>query len=315
MSDVVDEVDGRRVVATPGDLVAAREARGMSQIDISQRIKLQIRQVAALEEGSWDLLPGRAFARGALRSYGKLVDADVSPLLDSVGMADVSAQLPLGAISTRTGPRTSVAIDSGRRARPMLWVIGGLIAVVGLVFYFGAGPRRGSAAITGRFGGGGAAGRRPVVGRGGRSPYWCDAARWTGRRAGGRRGAESVGRLRGRKYGRRRGRHGRRKADGGCHVRRFDRPGARTPRLPGRRHPSRQVPQVRQAPRVRPAPQRRPARQRRQAPQVQPARQPRPARQRLRRHWPGHRQAPAAPVRPVRPVRRRPRPEAGLARA
>ncbi len=138
MSDVVDEVDGRRVVATPGDLVAAREARGMSQIDISQRIKLQIRQVAALEEGSWDLLPGRAFARGALRSYGKLVDADVSPLLDSVGMADVSAQLPLGAISTRTGPRTSVAIDSGRRARPMLWVIGGLIAVVGLVFYFGA---------------------------------------------------------------------------------------------------------------------------------------------------------------------------------
>ena len=72
-------------VATPEELAAAREARGMSQVDISQRIKLQVKQVKALEQGEWDALPGRSFVRGALRSYGKLIDVDVSPLLESIG--------------------------------------------------------------------------------------------------------------------------------------------------------------------------------------------------------------------------------------
>ena len=44
-------------VASPAELAAAREARGMSQLDISQRIKLQVKQVNALEEGQWEALP------------------------------------------------------------------------------------------------------------------------------------------------------------------------------------------------------------------------------------------------------------------
>lgn len=136
-----DEQQGaplRPMIATPADLAAAREARGMSQLDISQRIKLQTRQVAALEEGQWDVLPGRAFVRGALRSYAKLIDVDVAPLLESIGGVQPEPALAAEAASVRGSVGTGMAIDRASRSSPMLWVIGGLIGVVALVLYFGA---------------------------------------------------------------------------------------------------------------------------------------------------------------------------------
>ncbi len=130
----------RTTIATPAELAAAREARGMSQLDISQRIKLQTRQVAALEEGQWDALPGRAFVRGALRSYGKLIDVDVAPLLESVGAVQPEQALANDLPAHQGVPANSKSMDRGSRSSPMLWVIGGLIGVVALVLYFGADP-------------------------------------------------------------------------------------------------------------------------------------------------------------------------------
>lgn len=131
---------GQRVVSSPAELAAAREARGMSQIDVSQRIKLQVRQVAALEEGNWDLLPGRAFARGALRSYGKLIQADVTPLLEMIGTTDQTSQLPRNALSSGVGPVTKSVYERESRGSTWLWVIGGLVAAGALIFHFGSGP-------------------------------------------------------------------------------------------------------------------------------------------------------------------------------
>ncbi|NLD54512.1 MAG: DUF4115 domain-containing protein [Burkholderiaceae bacterium] len=133
-------------VGTPEELAAAREARGMSQVDISQRIKLQVKQVKALEEGDWDALPGRSFVRGALRSYGKLIDVDVGPLLESVGgfaePTQVEGITPLDAPISRS---SGLGFNGGGRGSPILWVIAGLIGVIALVLYFGS-DRDGSGA-------------------------------------------------------------------------------------------------------------------------------------------------------------------------
>lgn len=129
-----------RLVAAPAELAAAREARGMSQFDVSQRIKLQVRQVAALEEGNWDLLPGRAFARGALRSYGKLIQVDVTPLLEVIGTTDSTAQMPRHALSSGVGPATDSVYERQGRSGTLLWVIGGLVAAGALIYHFGSGP-------------------------------------------------------------------------------------------------------------------------------------------------------------------------------
>ena len=129
----------RALVATPEELAAAREARGMSQLDISQRIKLQVKQVNALEEGQWDALPGKSFVRGALRSYGKLLDVDVGPLLESIGgfaePAQVQGMQPLDTPISRS---SGLGFNGGGRGSPILWVIAGLIGVVALVLYFGS---------------------------------------------------------------------------------------------------------------------------------------------------------------------------------
>ena len=126
-------------VASPAELAAAREARGMSQLDISQRIKLQVKQVNALEEGQWEALPGKSFVRGALRSYGKLLDIDVAPLLESIGgfaePAQVQGMKPLEAPLSRS---SGLGFNGGGRGSPILWVIAGLIGVVALVLYFGS---------------------------------------------------------------------------------------------------------------------------------------------------------------------------------
>jgi cytoskeleton protein RodZ len=128
-------------VATPAELAAAREARGMSQIDISHRIKLQIKQVNALEQGQWHALPGRSFVRGALRSYGRLLDVDVAPLLESIGgfaepsLAPVLGSQPLDATLSRS---SGLGFDGGGRGSPLVWVIACLAGVVGLVLYFGS---------------------------------------------------------------------------------------------------------------------------------------------------------------------------------
>jgi len=138
---VTDEGGARQraLVATPEELAAAREARGMSQLDISQRIKLQVKQVNALEEGQWDALPGKSFVRGALRSYGKLLDVDVGPLLESIGgfaePAQVQGMQPLDTPISRS---SGLGFNGGGRGSPILWVIAGLIGVVALVLYFGS---------------------------------------------------------------------------------------------------------------------------------------------------------------------------------
>jgi cytoskeleton protein RodZ len=129
----------KTLVATPAELAAAREARGMSQVDISHRIKLQIRQVNALEQGHWEALPGRAFVRGALRSYGRLLDVDVAPLLETIGgfaePAPVLGSQPLDATLSRQSGR---GFDGGGHGGRLAWVIACLAGVVGLVLYFGS---------------------------------------------------------------------------------------------------------------------------------------------------------------------------------
>jgi cytoskeleton protein RodZ len=137
VSDEV-EIKHKTQVATPADLAAAREARGMSQVDISHRIKLQVRQVNALEEGQWEALPGKSFVRGALRSYAKLLDVDVAPLLESIGgFAEPTQVHGMHALESSMSRASGHGFNGGGRGSPILWVIAGLVGVVALVLYFG----------------------------------------------------------------------------------------------------------------------------------------------------------------------------------
>jgi cytoskeleton protein RodZ len=67
-------------------LKSAREERGLSIAEVAQSLKFAPRQIEALEQDRFDLLPGGTFVRGMVRSYARLLKLPPEPMLD--GMAD-----------------------------------------------------------------------------------------------------------------------------------------------------------------------------------------------------------------------------------
>jgi cytoskeleton protein RodZ len=67
-------------------LKAAREERALSISEVAQQLKFAPRQLEALEQDRFDLLPGGTFARGMVRSYARLLKLEPEPLLQ--GIAD-----------------------------------------------------------------------------------------------------------------------------------------------------------------------------------------------------------------------------------
>ena len=103
------------ISASAGALLrAAREAAGMSIDAVAQQLKLAPRQVKALEDGDFTLLPGRTFVRGFMRNYARLVHLDpeavlgalpstAAPTLDSPPLH--STAQTMGELPTAEAPR------------------------------------------------------------------------------------------------------------------------------------------------------------------------------------------------------------------
>ncbi|MDO4637795.1 MAG: helix-turn-helix transcriptional regulator [Lautropia sp.] len=130
-------------VTAPADLQQAREARRWSRLDVARLTKFQVRQIAALEEGRFEELPGRAFVRAALRNYGAVLSVDVTPLLASIGGHAEPAPLTIrlryseAALQADMGAEYEPATRS--RASRWFWGLMGLLAVLALGFWFGSG--------------------------------------------------------------------------------------------------------------------------------------------------------------------------------
>jgi cytoskeleton protein RodZ len=79
-------VDGRDLEVPQEEGVGAilareRAAHGLTLEDVAQQLKFGARQLEALEQDRFDLLPGGTFARGMVRSYAKLLKLDAEALL------------------------------------------------------------------------------------------------------------------------------------------------------------------------------------------------------------------------------------------
>jgi cytoskeleton protein RodZ len=63
------------------ELSRLREEQGLSLTDVAQQLKFGVRQLEALEQERFDLLPGGTFVRGMVRAYARLLKVDAEPLL------------------------------------------------------------------------------------------------------------------------------------------------------------------------------------------------------------------------------------------
>jgi cytoskeleton protein RodZ len=137
-SDPVAPAGDPDETGSPRRLLEAREARGLSRGDVAQRLKLSQRQLEALETGDWEALPGRAFVRGALRAYGRLLDTDVTPILDRLGNATDPAILRPAATLDAPMPKSGAFGFAGAgRGSLTTWIVLALALVVALGLFFG----------------------------------------------------------------------------------------------------------------------------------------------------------------------------------
>lgn len=124
----------------------AREAAGASLDMIAHQLKLAPRQVKALEDGDYTLLPGRTFVRGFARNYARVVGLDPQVVIDALPGATPEGGLeapPLHATAVKIGELPSTASGAPAWLRwtlPLVLVvaIGALVAYQ----YFRGNPGR-----------------------------------------------------------------------------------------------------------------------------------------------------------------------------
>lgn len=64
-------------------LLAARNAKNITQKDVADNLRLSLKQIDALETNAFDLLPDAMITRGFIRNYARFLDVDAEPLLAS----------------------------------------------------------------------------------------------------------------------------------------------------------------------------------------------------------------------------------------
>ncbi len=127
-------------------LKSAREEQKLSVGDVASRLRMSTKQIDYLEAGEWAKLPGDAFARGALRSYGKLLNVDVTGLLAEIGGFGQAAEVrPAASLATRMPRQGAYGFDSTGRNSWLAWSLLAVIALAAIGFFYGGDSLMGSA--------------------------------------------------------------------------------------------------------------------------------------------------------------------------
>ncbi len=118
-----------KLEAPGAQLAAAREALGLTVMQIADQLKLAPRQVVALEAGDLAALPNLAVVRGFVRAYAKAVKLDAAPLV-----AMIAAPVELSAVPRRqvsaSFSEARFPIMGKRSTRPTRWIVAGLLLLV-----------------------------------------------------------------------------------------------------------------------------------------------------------------------------------------
>lgn len=129
---------------TPGAmLAAARLARGASLEDVARLLKLSVAQVRALEADDHSPFSGAVFVRGFMRSYARLLNLDIEPLLPA--RPEATPTPVREAQASRMYYKPGVSLEPRRNRKLPALLAGATFVLLGLAFYeFGVNTPPGS---------------------------------------------------------------------------------------------------------------------------------------------------------------------------
>ncbi|HUQ73671.1 MAG TPA: RodZ domain-containing protein [Burkholderiales bacterium] len=115
------------------ELARAREERGLSISDVAQQLKFAPRQLEALEQEHFEVLPGGTFVRGMVRSYARLLKLEPEPLLERI--SGRFAAPDAGTLAARYSQPVPFS-DNARRSTFVYLVLSlGVLTISGAVAY------------------------------------------------------------------------------------------------------------------------------------------------------------------------------------
>ena len=112
-------------------LAAAREAKRLSVGDAAYALKVGNKVIQAIEASDWQALPGRTFAVGILRAYGRLLEVPVDALIAEVPGSSPAVKknhLQASSSSLKAAPAARRDGETKRQEKRMLKL--GLVMVV-----------------------------------------------------------------------------------------------------------------------------------------------------------------------------------------
>lgn len=134
-SPMADSVSAPVVLPCGARLRAAREQKGMSLGDVAQRLKYAPRQVEALENGNYEILPGLTFQRGFVRGYAKLMGLEPGDLVAQLAREAGRENGPTTAQLQQIAYTPAVMPSAGEGTSAWPWILGMLLAVTGIGGY------------------------------------------------------------------------------------------------------------------------------------------------------------------------------------
>src|SRR5450830_1817974 len=113
-------------------LLAARNAKNLTQKDVADNLRLSLKQIDALETNAFDLLPDAMITRGFIRNYARFLDVDAEPLL-----ASYRARVPDKSLNTLKVQSSMNQVVLTKESQPWLkYILASILVLLFLLSWF-----------------------------------------------------------------------------------------------------------------------------------------------------------------------------------
>lgn len=115
-------------------LLEARTERGLSLEELSERTKIRVDYLQAVEQGKPEVIPGEVYYRAFVRSYAREVGLNADELLAQYEMR----RMPLETAEERASLRQRIAAARRRRRLRIISFAAAAILLAGLAYWLWA---------------------------------------------------------------------------------------------------------------------------------------------------------------------------------